>query len=84
MNEINRRGDKATSRNYATGPIETEPNPMLSQSVIEDIRTVEDDDQYSKQSSIKKQEEYLKYLQNKQKIKEMESQLNKTYSHSQL
>ena len=34
-----------------------------------------------KQNEIEKQEEYMKYLVNKQKIMEMEKQLNSTYSH---
>ena len=52
----------------------------MSQSVIEDFR--QNDDQFSKANSLKNQEEYIQYLKNQQKIREMEDQMNRTFSHN--
>lgn len=39
------------------------------------------EDKFTKNDELRKQEEYLQYLQNKQKIIEMENHLNSTFSH---
>jgi hypothetical protein len=65
--------------------IETISNDPMNQSMYEmptqALQTqYNTEDKFSKNEELRKQQEYMQYLQNKQKIMEMENQLNSSYS----